>query len=890
MELKDYLSKKVQRVILIIDAIDFSTKTLDSDTDTTNINLDHYFKKIEEQITSIETHYIIETPETSGDCFKVLFEDGYNEEIYTCIKNIIQECENINKTKNQDYKVYFKYTLHIDRFNYSNKDNPLTVATRLNGEATKYVMTLSENFYQLIKDDVEESFKPKSKNFKGIQRVKFYLANTCIKEEVELDFNKTIDYSIFHMPFQSKGENVVGLEKKIDEVHESFSSENNKTTIGQVATFEGMGGLGKTQLAVEYVHKYKESYKNVIWLTIDQDINEQFLKIIDDNEILGKNAEQEIKIKKMYEIMNNLKESLLIFDNTENEEQIKSFYPSSISNKILITSRDPIQGFKSIPLSLLNDTNSKKLLEIESNRKIEDNEQESVDELIIKLDGLPLALEMAGAYVNHLSYDWNEYYKLFEKKGLDFLEKSKIKGFTKHESNLSNTLSISEEKLKEYPLLIDIINILSYGANEPIDKKLLSKLLDVDDLDLIEPIKYGLKLKYFKENTNGYNIHRLLSATWKKNNTLKEEFITKVCNNLITYMKKIKDEFLYLDDLNKASIQAKTWQKYTEDIYLKAGLINYSVYPEYHMGKYKEALSEIEKAITYFNENEESIIYAELLNNKAFLLGEIYYTSKLNESRTYYEQAIELRRKIHNNSDNKDFASLLSNSASNYKSLEQYDLAESYYKESLSMLERLSLKENCIYSYAVALKGYGHFFQVQDDYINAQKYYDKVLILINKLYKDNDHPLVADILDNYGGLYKYIKKEELSSYTKQALKMRERIYKEFEHNDLALSYDNWATLCWNNKKYSEATEYYQKAYNLKFKMLGINNPRTIDSLINYGECLLINPITRKKGQILLSETKNKLKNTPELTMLIDNVLKEFNTVNRNKSKRKKRKR
>ena len=59
-----------------------------------------------------------------------------------------------------------------------------------------------------------------------------------------------------------------------------FGTRSARTSVrqsGKRSGIEGFGGLGKTQLAVEYAHEYRDRYENgVYWLTADEDMSVQF--------------------------------------------------------------------------------------------------------------------------------------------------------------------------------------------------------------------------------------------------------------------------------------------------------------------------------------------------------------------------------------------------------------------------------------------------------------------------------------------------------------------------------------------------------------------------------------------------------------------------------------
>lgn len=84
---------------------------------------------------------------------------------------------------------------------------------------------------------------------------------------------------VFHVPFRQKGKEIVGQEETLHNVRKQLV-EGKRTAIGQTAAFQGLGGLGKTQLAVEYAYRHRDDYPNgVIWINADQDIDAQLIEI-----------------------------------------------------------------------------------------------------------------------------------------------------------------------------------------------------------------------------------------------------------------------------------------------------------------------------------------------------------------------------------------------------------------------------------------------------------------------------------------------------------------------------------------------------------------------------------------------------------------------------------
>jgi tetratricopeptide (TPR) repeat protein len=503
--------------------------------------------------------------------------------------------------------------------------------------------------------------------------------------QIQTPQQTNISKKFFNVPFESKQDDVVGIEGKLEEVHEKLSN-SKKLRIGQVAKFEGMGGLGKTQLAVEYAHKYKESYPNgVLWLTMDQNLDEQLLTFGKEYNLVNQNLDIKEQLDGIRYQLKSFENMLLIYDNTNEQEDIEQdFLPKSSTNKILITTRNPIQGYTPIELETLNFENSKKLLEIESGKTVLENEIVFVEELSEKLDGLPLALEMAGAYVKHLNLSWEKYLTLYNKQNIELLNKSKLtESFTKHENNIANTLIISQKIIDEIPKLKEIINLLSYGANEPIDDELICKLLACEDTDIIEAIQIGIKLKYIKESSQGYNIHRLLKEVWKTKEKLEQTFIDTVAKNLADYIYEIKDEFLNLSKIEIANLFSEQWINYLPNNDTKAILIAYRAYLDYYKGNYNKALEIVKEAVEIV-EKKDSKEYAEILTYQGSLNSEL---GNHEDALAYNEQSLEIYKRIYQNQA--DIAGILNNLGSVWEDKKDFDKALDFYNQSFEIYKRI---------------------------------------------------------------------------------------------------------------------------------------------------------------------------------------------------------
>ncbi|HEY6251073.1 MAG TPA: tetratricopeptide repeat protein, partial [Candidatus Angelobacter sp.] len=200
----------------------------------------------------------------------------------------------------------------------------------------------------------------------------------------------------------------VGREKELRDLARSLTP-GAGTMVGVHAAVTGLGGVGKTQLAIEYAHRYGRRYPGgVFWLNMenaDNAINEvaacgERMNFPNFSDL--KTPEQATLVRKEWEEGEQAR--LLIFDNAEDPAVVKSWRPVTGPCSVLVTSRRqdwPLEmGVATLPVETLPRANSLEMLQ-KARPKVEQSPAESkaANELCDLLGDLPLALKVAAAYL-----------------------------------------------------------------------------------------------------------------------------------------------------------------------------------------------------------------------------------------------------------------------------------------------------------------------------------------------------------------------------------------------------------------------------------------------------------------------------------------------------------
>jgi ATP/maltotriose-dependent transcriptional regulator MalT len=172
-----------------------------------------------------------------------------------------------------------------------------------------------------------------------------------------IDFEQfTVELNIASFPIAVK---LVAREKELSIVHELLQGDSNRSCV----VLHGLGGMGKTQLAIAYARRHKEKYTAIFWLNAnDEDslrlsfvgVAQQILRHHPLTGILSsvdqdKDLDQVVTAVKAWLDSPQNTKWLMIYDNLDNPKSpnntngsavdLRQFLPQSDHGSVIITTR-----------------------------------------------------------------------------------------------------------------------------------------------------------------------------------------------------------------------------------------------------------------------------------------------------------------------------------------------------------------------------------------------------------------------------------------------------------------------------------------------------------------------------------------------------------------------
>jgi hypothetical protein len=306
--------------------------------------------------------------------------------------------------------------------------------------------------------------------------------------------------------------------------------------VGQSTAVTGLGGIGKSQLASEFVYRYGQYFAGgVFWLSC-ADPDAIPAEIATSGRYLGlhvdfANLSLDAQVSLVASVWHSDLPRLLVFDNCEHEAVLETWLPRGGASRVLITSRRQDWradlGVQAIRVDALSRGESVNLL-CKHRRDLAPNDP-VLDGIAEELGCLPLALHLAGSFLaryRHAPSGQPEAY-LEAVRRPDLLEHRSltIEGGspTGHEQHVSRTFALSYDQLQpadeiDQMALVTLARAAWFAPGEPIPRGLLRASAGVEPADAaVLPFEDGLRrLRELgliaEQQEDALVLHRLLAA------------------------------------------------------------------------------------------------------------------------------------------------------------------------------------------------------------------------------------------------------------------------------------------------------------------------------------------------------------------------------------------
>ena len=230
----------------------------------------------------------------------------------------------------------------------------------------------------------------------------------------------------------------------------------------------GMGGVGKSQIAIEHVYRRSRDYRLIWWIPSEQ-TNLIVQSLIELGEQMGLRAGADrsavpavLEALRVGEPYSNW---LLVFDNAENPQEVRQFFPNDGPGRVLVTSRN--SQWSSLANSLEVDVFAREESVALIKRRSPQIPEDAANRLADSLGDLPLAVEQAAVWLAETGMPVHQYLDLFESKYAELL---RVDPPADYDLPVAAAWNVSLDRLREdHPAALQLLQVCAYFAPEPVD-------------------------------------------------------------------------------------------------------------------------------------------------------------------------------------------------------------------------------------------------------------------------------------------------------------------------------------------------------------------------------------------------------------------------------------
>ena len=691
--------------------------------------------------------------------------------------------------------------------------------------------------------------------------------------------HNTVPYS--RNPFFS------GRDALLQQLHDRLTT-TRATALIQSLAISGLGGIGKTQTADEYIYRYEHAYRYILWVTAAtaETIQSDFTSIATRLKIPSYDPQdQRTVVPALQQWLTKERDWLLVLDNADDLPMVRSFLPPKPNpgGHMLLTTRARATGAiaQSIEIDKMDNHEGILLLLRRSGFIGPDEQAEQVapeassaaQAIVSTMDGLPLALDQAGGYIEEIGCTLSDYLQFYQQHRQELLSKRSSLS-PDYPATVATTWSLAFQRIEQdNPAATALLQFCAFLAPDAIPEDLMQEIADASGTALEAIVNDRFKLNGTLEilrryslirrnaETKTLSLHRLVQVVLQDSMSQEKQILWANCVIATLdsiFLMPVEQWFLLEQYIPHAYtclnlieryglitwpaarvlmnagnyLQAHAQYKIAEAFYQKAVNICEILYesedakialPLYRIGqlyhfqdRFKEAEVFYTRALTIYmtlqgQENEIAEIF--------HVLAQLYHRQGLyQQAKEAYMKALDYYEKTLTESAKYDVVILLHQLATLYEEQGNYQQAEEIFRMSVLNME-VSPLLTADTTMSTVLNILTKHYQNKGGYEKMEAHYLFMLNSAKKLY-GAEHPTTATILHELGwhrrGQGRY---DEAEEFYQQALSIREKIL-GIEHADTATTIHYLAELKWEQGKAEEAKMLYYKELDIRKKVLG----------------------------------------------------------------------
>lgn len=643
-----------------------------------------------------------------------------------------------------------------------------------------------------------------------------------------------------------------GRDEILERLHRQLQG-GQPVALSQAQAICGLGGVGKTRIAVEYAYQwYRQEYQTVLWARAESQ-EALISSYVDLASLLNLPAQdalnQMLAVQAVKRWLENHQQWLLILDNADTPELLSEFLPASPGGHILLTTRAQAIGhlarrfeIEALPLEwgallLLRRAG---LLSCDATiaEASVTTEWEAALEISHQLGGLPLALDEAGAYLEATRMNISRYPQLFQQCREKLLKERR--GLLKdHPDSVATTLLLSFDRVEQKSrAAADLLRLCAYLAPDTIAEEII-----------IQGAPYlGSQLEPMAANVYGLNQaieelrnYSLISRDSKTNMLSIHRLVQAVLQDALSDEKRRlwKERAVYAVNTSFPGLEPSHWaacERWLPHAFLCAHWIEQEqmIFPVAsrllaqaglylkERAQYTQAEPLLQQALTIDKQvyGPEHLNVAADLNN----LGCLYWNQgKYRETEPLFQQALIIRQQ-HLGYEHPETVETLQNLACLYQSQGKHEEAKQMF-QSASMVD----EHRADATFAIDLSNQADLSRRLGHYEEAESLLERALDMYEH-HIGQDHLTIAYLLHKQGLLaYEQGKLEEAESFFRRTLAIYEHWLGD-EHPNTAQILNALGELARIQRCYEEAEMLFERALASKEKQFGEMHSSTAASL------------------------------------------------------------